>query len=69
MVLGNDPADINSTDELAALRAAKAKQQGAQNALASLPPAADAAKTLSETDVGGGQSALQQILGGTSGKH
>jgi hypothetical protein len=64
MVLGNDPADMKSVDELAAYRAQKQKQQAQANALAAAPVAADAAKNLSETNVGGGQNALQQILYG-----
>lgn len=64
MVLGNDPADMKSVDELAAFRQARAKQKASQDALASVPVAADSAKLLSETNVGGGQNALQQILYG-----
>lgn len=64
MVLGNDPSDLKSTEELAAYRAEKAKMQAQQATLTSIPPAADAAKVLSETNVGGGQNALQQILYG-----
>jgi hypothetical protein len=67
MVLGNDPADINSEDELAAIRQMRAKQQKQQTAMEAVPVAADAAKNLSETNVGGGQNALQQILYGPSG--
>jgi hypothetical protein len=67
MVLGNDPADINSADELAMIRQQRAKQQQQADTLATVPVAADAAKNLSETNVGGGQNALQQILYGSGG--
>ena len=64
MVLGNDPSDINSADELAVIRQMREQQQAQQQALQAAPIAADAAKNLSETDVGGGQSALQAMLYG-----
>jgi hypothetical protein len=64
MVLGNDPSDMKSVPELQAFRQARAKQKAQQDALASVPVAADSAKLLSETNVGGGQNALQQILYG-----
>jgi hypothetical protein len=64
LALGNDPRNINSPDELAAIRQARAKQQQAAQAMEAAPVAADAAKNLSETDVGGGQSALQAMLYG-----
>lgn len=67
MVLGNDPADLKSEAELQAFREQQAKAKAQQTAMASIPPAADAAKVLSETQVGGGQSALQQILYGPGG--
>jgi hypothetical protein len=67
MVLGNDPTDINTEDEIAAIRQAKLKaQQAAQmNQVADTSKGfADAAKNLSATDVGGGVNALQAMLGG-----
>jgi len=64
MVLGNDPSDINSTDELLAIRQARQKQQQQQQLLEATPGVAQAAKNLSETNVGGGQSALQAMLYG-----
>lgn len=64
MVLGNDPADMKSADELIAFRKQRADQKAKQDAMASVPVAADAAKNLSDTNVGGGQNALQQILYG-----
>ncbi len=67
MVLGNDPSDINTEDEITAIRQAKAKaQQAAQmNQVSDTSKGfADAAKNLSQTDVGGGTNALQAMLGG-----
>jgi len=67
LVLGNDPLDINTEDEIGQIRAAKAKaQQAAQmNQVSDTSKGfADAAKNLSATDVGGGTNALQAILGG-----
>lgn len=64
MVLGNDPSDMKTTEELAALRAARAKAQNdAQQAELSMA-AVQGAKTLSETNVGGGTNALQAMLNG-----
>jgi hypothetical protein len=67
LVLGNDPLDINTEDEIGQIRAAKAKaQQAAQmNQVSDTSKGfADAAKNLSATDVGGGTNALQAMLGG-----
>ena len=67
LVLGNEPSDINTAEEIAAIRAAKAKaQQAAQanQAADTTQGFASAAKNLSETDVGGGTNALQAMLGG-----
>lgn len=64
MVLGNDPSDIKTADELTALRAARAQQQAAQQSAEMGMAAVQGAKTLSETDVGGGQNALARILYG-----
>jgi len=69
MVLGNDPSDINTDEEIAQIRAAKAKaQQAAQmNQVSDTSKGfADAAKNLSQTDVGGGANALQAMLAGGS---
>jgi hypothetical protein len=46
------------------IRQQRAKQQQQADTMAAVPVAADAAKNLSETNVGGGQNALQQILYG-----
>lgn len=64
LVLGNDPADINTKEELEAIRKAKANQAKAAQALEAGPAIVEGAKTLSETDVGGGQSALNMMLFG-----
>lgn len=67
MVLGNDPSDINTADEIAQIRVAKAKAQQAtqMNQVSDTSKGfADAAKNLSQTDVGGGTNALQAMLGG-----
>lgn len=71
MVLGNDPADINTADEIAQIRAAKAKAQQAANMNQVSDTSkgfADAAKNLSQTDVGGGKNALSQLLYGAGGQ-
>lgn len=65
MVLGNDPSDIKSAEELTALRTAKYKQQQQEQMANMSLAAAKGAKTLSETDVGGGANALQTILQGS----
>lgn len=67
MVLGNDPADINDADEIAALRQARQKAQAVSGAADVSQGFAKAGKTLSETDVGGGQNALQSMLYGPGG--
>ncbi len=67
MVLGNDPLDINTEDEIQQIRVAKVKaQQAAQmNQVSDTSKGfADAAKNLSATDVGGGTNALQAMLQG-----
>lgn len=62
--LGNPPRMIRSPQELAAIRQNReAQQQQAQQAeMAS--KLAEGAKTLGETPVGGGQNALERMLGG-----
>jgi hypothetical protein len=61
--LGVPPAIVVGDEEVAKLRAQRAEQAQAQQMAQAVPPAADAAKTLSETDVGGGANALQLMLG------
>lgn len=55
---------INSEKEVAAQRAAMAKQMAAQQAVEQVGALAQAGKTMSETDVGGGANALQMMLSG-----
>ena len=63
-MLGVSPKVLESTAQVAAIRAQRAKQaqqaQSAQNAMA----AVQGAQTLSQTDVGGGQNALEKMGGG-----
>lgn len=61
--LGAPSAVIVSDDQVAKIRAARAQQQAQDKAVATATVAADGAKTLSETDVGGGRNALQAVLG------
>jgi Bacteriophage head to tail connecting protein len=60
------PKVLTDARTLAALRKNRAQQQQMQNALPALDTSANAAKTLSQTDVGGGQNALQQMFSGLS---
>lgn len=60
--LAVEPELINSPDEIAALRQARAEAEQQQAMLAAGAEAAKAGKLLSETDVGGGESALQAML-------
>jgi hypothetical protein len=65
--IGYPSKSILATDAVEQKRkeraAAMAKAQAAQTAMQGAPVAADTAKTLSDTDVGGGQNALQLMLG------
>ncbi len=61
--LGAPSAIIVSDDQVAKMRQARAQQQAQEKAIATATVAADGAKTLSETDVGGGRNALQAVLG------
>lgn len=54
-------AEVQQADQ------ARAQQQQQQAALAATMPAVTAAKTLSQTDIGGGQNALQAMLSGGQG--
>lgn len=62
--IGVKAKGLNSREDVDAQRQQQQQEEAAQSAAAMAPPAADAAKLLSETDVGGGASALQQIMGG-----
>jgi hypothetical protein len=62
--IGVKAKGLNSRDEVEAMRQAQQETQAAEQAAQLAPPAAESAKLLSETDVGGGASALQQLMGG-----
>lgn len=61
--LGAPSAIVVSDDQVAKVRAARAQKEQAAQAMATATTAADGARTLSETDVGGGRNALQTVLG------
>jgi hypothetical protein len=63
-LLGNDPDLINPPEVIAQARQQKAKAQQMQYLTDVGQGAAKAGKTLSETEVGGGQNALQAMIGG-----
>jgi hypothetical protein len=62
--LGNPPRMIRSPDELAQIRQNRQAQQQAQQQAAMAQQLAQGAKTLGDTQVGGGQNALERMLGG-----
>jgi hypothetical protein len=62
---GSPPRMIRSNDEVAKIRANRAQAQQAEKTAAMMPAVqqgADAARLLSETDTGGGQNLLQQMM-------
>jgi hypothetical protein len=61
--LGVKSKHINTVEEVAALNAGQDQEQTAGALAEGAPQAAQAAKLLSETDVGGGMSALQTMMG------
>ena len=61
--LGVSPKIVVSDEDAAAARQGRAQQQQMQEAAALAAQGAQGAKTLSETDVGGGINALQMMLG------
>lgn len=61
--LGANPTILRSALETARIRAAKAQAAQQQQMAAAIPGAVDAAKNLSQTDVGGGLNALQMMTG------
>lgn len=66
-LMNNNPKMIRSPDQLAKIRQGRQQQQQMQEQQAAAERAeklAGGAKTLSETDLGGGQNALQMMLGG-----
>lgn len=62
-MLGVSPKVVRPFAEVVKLRAERAKQQQAAAAAQASMAAVEGAKTMSETDVGGGQNALQMMLG------
>lgn len=70
-MLGVSSRVIRASIEVAKIRqqrqAAVAQQQQQQQQLAALQQASQSAKNLSETDVGGGQNAMQAMLGAVGG--
>jgi hypothetical protein len=62
--IGVKAKGLNSRDQVAETKAARDQSKQMEQAAAVAPPMADAAKLMSETDVGGGANALQQIMGG-----
>ncbi len=61
--LGSPSSVVVSDDTVKAIRAARAKQEAAQQALASGLAVTEGAKNLSQVDVGGGRNAIQAVLG------
>jgi hypothetical protein len=61
--LGVSPKLLHGEKEIAMMRQVREQQAQAQALAQAAPVAADSAKTLSETDVGGGISALQMAMG------
>tara|TARA_R110000868_G_scaffold411706_1_gene707769 strand:- start:9628 stop:11298 length:1671 start_codon:yes stop_codon:yes gene_type:complete len=61
--VGAPAAIVVSDDQVAKIRQARAQKEQAAQAMATATVAADGAKTLSETEVGGGRNALQSVLG------
>lgn len=61
--LGNDPRLIRSPQELSQIRTQRQQQQAYDQQAARAEQLAKSAKVLSDTNVGGGQNALQQITG------
>lgn len=62
-MVGVQPSNMRSQQAVEELRAQRAQQQAQEQALAAAPVAAQSAKLLSETEVGGAGSALDQLLG------
>jgi hypothetical protein len=63
-LLSIDPRVVRDDQAVAKLRAQRQQAQEQQQALAMTDPAVKGAQVLSKTDVGGGQNALQAMLGG-----
>jgi len=63
-LMNNDPRLIRSPQQLAQIRKLREQQQQAQQQAELAEKMAQGAKTLSETELGGGQNALQAMAGG-----
>jgi len=63
--IGVKTRDLNTPQQVAELQQEQEKQIEAQQAQVTGKNLVDGARTLSETDVGGGSNALQQVLGAT----
>ena len=61
--IGVKARDLNTPEQVEALMKSQEEQLAAQNAAVQGKELVDGARTLSETDVGGGSNALQQVLG------
>lgn len=62
-LLATDPEIFRTVDQIQAIRMERQKQNQSAAIASATPGAAKAAKTLSETNLGGGKNALQSILG------
>jgi len=62
-LMNNDPRLIRSPEQLVAIRQQRQQQQAQQQQAEMAEKMAAGAKTLSETDVGGGKNALQSMTG------
>jgi hypothetical protein len=63
--LGVPPKVLRAVQQVAQMRAARVKAQQNQAIMQQTAAAVQGAQTLSQTDVGGGQNALQAMLGNT----
>ena len=63
-MLGVSPKIVMATAKVQAIRNQRNQQMQQQQQLQNSVAAAQGAQTLSQTDVGGGQNALQKMIGG-----
>ena len=62
LAIGVEAKNMRTREEVAEINAAAQKKAQMDEMAATVPVLADGAKTLSETEVGGGSNALQQLL-------
>lgn len=62
IAIGVEARNMHTREEVQAMQQAKAAEQQQQQLAATTPELVEGAKTLSETDVGGGSNALQMLL-------